>query len=274
MLVVFLALSVLVITLDFRSGSGGFLERGREWSISIVAPMQRGFATVLRPIGNLISSVGELGHLRADNRRLEARNEQLSSENGRADEIVRENQRLRDLLRLQRGWISMRTVAARIYSPDPGNYGYSVYIDKGRADGVRRNLPVIAPEGLVGRTTTVAAHDTVVLLLEDSNSGASARIQDVRDTGTVTGNGLGRSLSMELVGKNAAVSVGDEVATSGLDDIFPESIPVGRVARAEVEGGATSMAIDVDPNVDPQKLDFVLVLLTGRHSARAVGRSK
>jgi rod shape-determining protein MreC len=263
-----------VITLDFRSGPGGILERAREWSITIVAPMQRGFATVLRPIGSFVSSVGDLRSLRADNRRLESHNDQLSAENERADEIGRENQRLRDLLQLQRGWISMRTVAARIYSPDPGNYGYSMYIDKGRADGVRPNLPVIAPEGLVGRTTTVAAHDAVVLLLEDSNSGASARIQDVRDTGTVTGNGLGRPLSMELVGKNAAVSVGDEVATSGLDDIFPESIPVGRVTRAEVEGGATSMAIDVEPNVDPQKLDFVLVLLTGRHGVPTAGRSK
>jgi rod shape-determining protein MreC len=273
LLLVFLALSVIVITVDFRSGSGGILRQAKDWSVAVVAPVQRGFAAVFRPVGNFFSAVGELGDLRSENRELKAENQEMRAENERADEIAAEGERLRELLELQESWTTMKSVAARIYSPDPGNYGNAVFIDKGRSDGLRPNMPVIAPEGLVGRTLRVTSSDAVVLLLADPNAGAGARIDTVRDTGTVRGNGIAKPLSMELVGKNSDVEVGDEVSTSGLDRLFPETIPIGEVTRATVEGGATSKTIDVEPFVDPQKLDFVLILMT-QPDARGIGRNQ
>ena len=269
-MLVFLALSIMVITIDYRAGSGGILRTAKEWSVAVVAPIQRGFTTVVRPVGNFFASIGELGDLRDENQRLKDENEQLSSENTQADEVLEENERLADLLELQEAWPAMDNVPARVYAKDAGNYGEGVYIDKGRADGIRPNMPVLAPEGLVGKTLSVTEHESLVLLIVDTNFGANARVKDGRDTGLVRGRGSADPLTMILIGKNSDVEVGDEVTTSGLDEIYPPAIPVGEVIRADVRGGQVSKTIDVDPYVDTTKLDYVMVLMPDSRRVQSV----
>ncbi|MGH2751642.1 MAG: rod shape-determining protein MreC [Actinomycetota bacterium] len=261
LLLLFLALSIIVITIDYRAGSGGILRTAKEWSVAVVAPVQRGFTTVVRPVGNFFASIGELGDLRDENRRLKDENEQLASENTQADEVLEENERMADLLELQEAWPAMDSVPARVYAKDAGNYGEGVYIDKGRADGIRANLPVLSPEGLVGKTLSVTQNETLVVLLVDPNFGANVRVKDGRDTGVVRGRGSAKPLSMILIGKNSDVEVGDEATTSGLDEIYPPAIPIGEVVRAEVQGGQASKSIDIEPFVDTTKLDYVMVLM-------------
>ncbi len=261
LLLVFLALSIIVITIDYRAGSGGILRTAREWSVAVVAPIQRGFTTVVRPVGNFFASIGELGDLRDENKRLKDENEQLASENTQADEVLDENERMADLLELEEAWPAMDNVHAQVYAKDAGNYGEGVYIDKGREDGVRPNMPVLAPEGLIGKTLSVTTHESLVVLLVDTNFGANARVRGERDTGLVRGRGSADPLTMILIGKNSEVEVGDEVTTSGLDEIYPPAIPIGEVIRAEVQGGQASKTIEVEPFVDMAKLDKVMVLM-------------
>jgi len=261
LLLVFLALSIIVITIDYRAGSGGVLRTAKEWSVAVVAPIQRGFTTVVRPVGNFFASIGELGDLRDENKRLKDENERLAAENTEAEEVLEENERMADLLDLAEAWPAMDKVHAQVYAKDAGNYGEGVYIDKGREDGLRPNMPVLAPEGLIGKTLSVTAHESLVVLLVDTNFGANARVRDARDTGLVRGRGSADPLTMILIGKNSDVEVGDEVTTSGLDKIFPPAIPIGEVIRAEVQGGQASKTIDIEPYVDFAKLDKVMVLM-------------
>jgi rod shape-determining protein MreC len=271
LLLMFLALSIIVITIDYRAGSGGILKTAKEWSVAVVAPIQRGFTTVVRPVGNFFASIGELSDLRDQNKRLEDENERLTAENTQADEVLEENQRLADLLELEEAWPAMDKVHAQVYAKDAGNYGEGVYIDKGREDGIRPNMPVLAPEGLVGKTLRVTAHESLVVLLVDTNFGANARVKDERDTGLVRGRGSADPLTMILIGKNSDVEVGDEVTTSGLDEIFPPAISIGEVVRAEVQGGQASKTIDVEPYVDIAKLDKVMVLIRDGRAIEAAG---
>ena len=261
LLLVFLALSIIVITIDYRAGSGGVLRTAKEWSVAVVAPIQRGFTTVVRPVGNFFASIGELGDLRDENKRLKDENERLAAENTEAEEVLEENERMADLLDLAEAWPAMDKVHAQVYAKDAGNYGEGVYIDKGREDGLRPNMPVLAPEGLIGKTLSVTAHESLVVLLVDTNFGANARVRDARDTGLVRGRGSADPLTMILIGKNSDVEVGDEVTTSGLDKIFPPAIPIGEVIRAEVQGGQASKTIDIEPYADFAKLDKVMVLM-------------
>jgi rod shape-determining protein MreC len=241
LLLVFLALSIIVITIDYRAGSGGILRTAREWSVAVVAPIQRGFTTVVRPVGNFFASIGELGDLRDENRRLKDANEQLAAENTQADETLEENQRMAELLDLQEAWPAMDKVHAQVYAKDA--------------------MPVLAPEGLIGKTLSVTANESLVILIVDTNFGANARVKGERDTGLVRGRGSADPLTMILIGKNSEVEVGDEVTTSGLDEIYPPAIPIGEVIRADVRGGQASKTIDVEPFVDIAKLDKVMVLM-------------
>ncbi|HEX2296715.1 MAG TPA: hypothetical protein VHN37_15585, partial [Actinomycetota bacterium] len=101
LLLVFLALAVVVITLGYRQGPGGPLERAKDFSVTLVAPIQRGFTTVFRPVGNFFSSIGELGSLRSENEDLEEALEQAQAQIREAEALIVENQRLTDLLELE-----------------------------------------------------------------------------------------------------------------------------------------------------------------------------
>jgi rod shape-determining protein MreC len=262
LLLVFLALAVLVITLDYRQGPGGPLERAKDFSVTLVAPIQRGFNTVFRPVGNFFSSLGELGSLRSKNAELEETVDQLEAENRQAEELIIENARLAELLELESSWVTGDRVNARVIAMAPNNYQWAAIIDKGRDDGVRPDMAVIAPEGLVGKVISASSHQATVLYLVDPAGAAGARISGGRDAGSVQGNGVGQPLTFERIGVNADADVGDKVVTSGYDGgIFPAGIPIGYISEVGGDARQATKEIEVDPSVEFTTLDFVQVLV-------------
>lgn len=262
LLLVFLALAILVITLDYRQGPGGPLERAKDFSVTIVAPIQRGFTTVFRPVGNFFSSIGELGSLRSKNAELEETVAQLEAENRQAEELINENERLAALLDLESSWVVGERVNARVMATGPTNYKWAAIIDKGRNDGIKPDMAVIAPEGLVGKVISASSHQATILYLIDPRGAARARVSGGRDAGIVKGNGAGEPLTFEYVGVNADAEVGDKVITSGYDEgIFPAGIPIGFIVEVGGDARQATKEIDVEPYVDYTTLDFVQVLV-------------
>lgn len=261
-LLVFLALSILIITLDFRGGSGGPLERAKDVTAAIVAPIQRGLNAVTRPIGNFFSSIGDLANLREENERLEAELDSLQTDVSEARNLTAENDELRRMLDLEESWASMDRVAAQVIADAPGNFQWSVVIDKGSNDGIRKDMAVITPEGLVGKILTVDAHQSTVLLIVDPNLGVGSTTEERRLTGITFGRGEGVDLSLQYVSKEENVGVGDRVMTSNYNGrVFPPGIPIGYVSHVGGDQRASDFEIDVNPYVDFGKLNFVYVLL-------------
>ena len=269
LLIAFLILSIVVITLDFRRNPGGPIERAKDITAAIVAPVQRGFSRVARPVGDFFSALGDLSDLRSQNERLEAELDALEQQVERSEGLVDENEELRRTLDLKATWLSMDTIAAEVISNTPSNYKWGIVIDKGRAEGVQTNMAVIAPEGLVGRVVRADTHTATVLLLIDPESGAAARVHERGVIGAITGNGSDRPLSLEFTGKDPHIVEGDLVVTSGYDGgIFPASIPIGTIEDIDIEGAALSPDVEVEPVVDFRDLRFVQVLLdTGKELA-------
>ncbi len=262
LLLAFLALSLVVITLDFRSGSGGPLETAKDISTTIVAPIQRGVTTVVRPVGDFFSSLGDLSSLRSENESLRDSVTDLSTQIDEAEAIQAENERLRALLELDESWTTMDRVAATVIADIPNNYRWAVRIDRGSNDGIETDMAVVAPEGLVGKIISVEPDTSIVLLLIDPDAAAKSRVKDKGFVGTVRGNGAEETLSMIGIHPEANVREGDEVVTSGFDlGLFPPSIPIGEVVKAEGEGADVEQDIEIDPWVDFNALDFVQVLL-------------
>jgi rod shape-determining protein MreC len=262
LLLAFVALSIVVVTLDFRQNEGGPLKRARDLAITVVAPVQRGFTTVTRPIGDFFSSVADLAGLRSENERLKQQVETLESEVRDMPVIARENERLREHFDLEKSWRTMDTTVAEVISSDPSNYRWSVVIGKGKADGIRQDQAVITEDGLVGKVSDTRRNNATVLLLVDPGAAASSEVNAGRDTGLVKGNGGGEYLSLQYIAKDTEVSVGDEVTTSGLDEgIFPPGIPVGTVAEVDSSDAALDQDIRIEPSVDFRSLRFVTVLL-------------
>lgn len=268
MLLVFLALSILVITLDFRQGSGGPLDRAKDVAAAVVRPIQRGFTAVFRPVGNFFSAIGELSELRGENERLEEAVEELESRIERAEAIEDENVRLRELLELDEPWFEAEKVTAQMIGRVPVNWEWAFTIDKGSDDGIEPDMPVVNADGLVGIVERAEADTAIVLMLIDPQGAASARVEDTFDTGLVEGNGTDEELTMSLVGTNTKVSVGSKVVTAAsLGGIFPPGIPIGTISHVGGDERQVEQQLEVEPNVDFTSLDYVHVLL--EHPPRA-----
>lgn len=261
LLLAFLALSIVVITLDFRQDAGGPLDRAKDISSAIVTPIQRGLTAVFEPVGNFFSSLTELSALRADNAELRNELEAMEQRVRDADAILSENERLVGLQGLDESYPTMERVSARVIGRPPANYKWAITIDKGRDDGIRPDMAVIDPDGLVGKVIRVDADAATVLLLIDRQAGAKARLDGQPLAGAIRGNGASEALSLVDIDTGATVSIGDEVVTSGYDEgIFPPNIPIGTVSNVESQEAALEQEIEVDPYVDFNTLDFVQVI--------------
>lgn len=261
-MLVFLALSIVLITLDFRQGEGGPLETARDIAAGIVAPIQRGFTTVFRPVGDFFASLGDIGDLREDNAEMEEELQGLRQKEAQYDAAIAEVEDLRREADLREHWGTMDSIQAEVSGRVPDNYKWAVTIDKGSQDGIEKDMAVISADGLVGRIVEVDAHESIVLELIDPDAAAAARITQSRDTGTVQGHGPTRPLSLDFIPGEARVNVNDLVVTSGFDDgIFPPGIPIGNVLSITGESSDPEQDITVEPAVDFNALQFVTVLL-------------
>ena len=247
-------------------GGGGvsLLQRGL---LAALSPLQRG-------VGAIVSGAGEawrgwLFHRETylENRRLEERVQQLQAELQAYAARAQEAARLRELLELRRA-VPMESMAAEVVGRDGVPWFRSLTIDKGEADGVALDAPVVSPTGVVGRVFAVGPHAARVQVLLDRDSGAGVLIERSRVPGVVSGQVSGQAsgtddLVLHYVPERSDVVVGDVVVTSGLDRIYPKGLVVGRV-RYVGKGSGLFRDIRVEPSARFDRLEEVLVVRQAR----------
>jgi len=205
------------------------------------------------------SGYAGLRHVKSENdaltRQLEVAQVALQQQRALAD-------RTRNLERLLglRDRSNLNTVAADIIAGGATPDFRTLTIDKGTRNGVRADMSVIAPAGVVGRVVMPGTRAAKVQLLIDRNAAAGALVERSRAQGVVTGGGDDR-LRLDYVSEVADVMVGDLVVTSGIDGIYPKGYVIGQVESVEKSGGAYKK-ITVKPAVDFTSLEEVLVVLT------------
>lgn len=170
-----------------------------------------------------------------------------------------ENQRLRKLL----GSSFIRDekkVVTEVMAADTSPYTHQVVIDKGRVDGVYEGQPVINEKGIVGQVTFVAAHNSRVLLLIDSNS--AIPVQNLRNDIRViaSGNGQTDKIQLEHIPSSTDIEVGDSLVSSGLGGVYPEGYPVGKVAKVDKDTRREFAVVEADPVVDFDRLRYLLLV--------------
>jgi len=154
----------------------------------------------------------------------------------------------------------LTTVAAEIIAGGATPDFRTITIDKGSRDGVRRDMAVIAPDGVVGRVVVPSGRAAKVQLLIDRNAAAGVIVERSRAQGLVIGGGDDR-LQMEYVSEAADIVVGDVVMTSGIDGIHPKGFLIGHVETVEKNGPAYKRIV-VKPAVDFRALEEVLVVIS------------
>jgi rod shape-determining protein MreC len=165
---------------------------------------------------------------------------------------------LRQLLDLK-DRAELQTSAAEIIASGPSPEIRTMTIDKGSSDGLKPDMAVISPAGVVGRVILPSSRAAKVQMLIDRNAAAGALIERTRAQGIVMGQG--DTLRMEYVPGTADVQEGDLIVTSGIDGIYPKGFAIGTVETVD-RGPGTYHEITVRPAVDFSRLEEVLVVLT------------
>lgn len=227
------------------------------WAVTLFDPFERSLHTVLGVTTRTWRNYRDLRRAQQDNQALQT---ELVSARARIQEMteqVAEAQRLRTLLEFKNR-LPIPSVAAEVIASSPGENSNAIYIDKGKDSGLTADLAVMTPEGIVGKIIAVFPHTAQVLLITDPLSGVGCILQKSRIQGAL--KGAGRDLSeLNYIMNDQQVATGELVLTSGLDQIYPKGLLVGRVA--ETSAGNIYKKIVVRPSARLDQLESVLVLL-------------
>jgi len=255
LLVVLLFSQLLVMSSSVRDAAGSSLLNRITMQVS--GPVVGLSHTVGGGASGMLGGFRELRTARDENRRLRAEIADLRFELERHREDAIENERLR-LLLLMKEHIAPQSVAARVVTASFSDQEHVIVVDRGSADGVAADQPVIAWGGAVGRVVFVDRGYAKIRLITDPNSGVAGIVQRSRQEGMVLGRGKGL-LEMSYVPSFADVELGDRIVTSGIDGVFPKGIGIGEVEASEPSGIAR--AILVEPEVQFPRLEEVLILV-------------
>jgi rod shape-determining protein MreC len=221
--------------------------------------VQRAIASSTSGLRHVWSGYINLRNATVENRQLKGQLDAAQVEIQTQRALADRTRNLERLLEL-RDHSNLQTTAAEIIAAGATPDFRTLTIDKGTTGGVRGDMAVIAPGGVVGRVVVATLRTAKVQLLIDRNAAAGAIVERSRAQGVTIGGGDDR-LRMEYVSEVADVVVGDVVITSGIDGIFPKGFVIGRVEAIEKSGTAYKK-ITVKPAVDASGLEEVLIVLT------------
>lgn len=238
-----------------------------------VGPLDRAILLLSSPVQKVATRAAEgvrsfwtdyvfLVHLRGENERLRRENARLRAEAERAKTTAERAARYERLLGL-RGETPSETLAARIIARETSPYFRVVRaaLDRGGKD-VLAGMPVIAPEGVVGRVERVYGGYSDVLLAVDSKSAIDVKVLPSGARGIARGLGTdGYGCRLEYVLREDSVRPGDRVVTSGEAGSFPRDLDVGKITRVSRPAVGLYQEVEIRPSVDFARLDEVLVVL-------------
>src|SRR5271167_1366817 len=229
----------------------------RLWAISAVTPIEGAVVHMQKWVYGGWSNYVYLRGVRRENRELRAQVERMKIEDARLSEDARMARRVQTLLAFKEQYVE-NTVAAQVIGTSGTEQSRVLYIDKGARDGIKTDMAVITPTGIVGKIVQVFPTSAQVLPINDQFSGVGAVLKDTRLQGILKGSQNGTT-TLQYIMSDEKVEPGEEILTSGGDRIFPKGLPVGRVASVE-PGKDLFLNIRVVPSARLDQIEEVLVV--------------
>jgi rod shape-determining protein MreC len=226
-------------------------------SVGTVAPFERLLVYSGQAAHRMWVDYLDLRNVRHENERLQAEASQLRLERSRDLEDARQARRIQALLGFKEQWID-KTVAAQVIGTSGTESSRLLLIDKGAGSGIRTDMPVITPDGVVGKVLSVYGDTSQVLLISDPSSGVGAILTNSRLQGIVKGTATGE-VQLNYIMADEQVQPGDALVTSGGDRVFPKGLPLGTVSKVS-PGRDVFLNIKLKTAVDLSRLEEVLVI--------------
>jgi rod shape-determining protein MreC len=212
---------------DSSRPDGKHVRLVRMWANGLVSPFERISSLGGRGLRGGLSNYVNLRHVRQQNLDLQQQLAQLRLERAAISEDAVQAQRLRKLLDFKQHYIS-GTVAAQVIGTSGSDQSRLLILDKGTNDGLKPGMPVITPDGVVGKLRAVFSSTSQLLLLSDPTSGAGVLLQSTRTRAILRGSPQGNIIINNLT-PDERIKPGEKVLTSGGDQVFPRGLAVGTI---------------------------------------------
>src|SRR5271154_1401176 len=224
----------------------------------VITPPERLVHDIGLSLRGVWSNYINLRHLREQNQNLQAQVDRLRLEQASLAEDARAGERLREMLDFRGRYIDT-TAPAQVIGTSGTDQSKVIYIDRGSKDGLKPQMPVITPDGVIGKVKDVFPHTAQVVLISAQTSGTGVVLETTRIRGVMKGNASGQP-QMINISPDERIQPGEPVMTSGGDQVYPPGMPVGVVDRVVADPETSYVNVVVKPNADLAKLEEVLVV--------------
>ena len=254
-LFVFLLLALGIVGLAL----GGYLTPLSRIIMNPVVSAQTWLAKRYHAVQSLITQPEDVTTLRQKNSQLEADNSRLQVQIVELQQQVTEAQLLSTLVDYERRHVDNKYVAATVIARDVSPFMHYVIIDKGSDAGLRKGMPVVTDQGLVGNIAAVTAGAARIQLINDPGSTINVILQK-SDVEAVLNGQITGEIVLNMISQNATVQAGDLVMTSGLGGNYPANIVIGQVVTIRNEASSLFQSASIQPAVDFSQVEIVLVI--------------
>lgn len=228
-----------------------------------LAPIQGGVSGLLGQVEDVTTVVRRMAELSRQNDQYREEIDRLQSEIARLRELEVENRDLRNLLGLKQRAGTGELVPVRVIARDPSPFVQAITVDRGSDDGVKEGMTIITWRGVVGRVSRVGPNSSKVLLITDTSSSISGRVQssDARVTGIIRGRPEG-GLVMQRIPQEESLQMGETVVTSDFGGLLPEGLVVGQIVQVRRKDVDVMQEAIIEPSADMKRLERLYVLLS------------
>lgn len=185
------------------------------------------------------------------------------------NEILKaENAELSDLLSLRPSLTGKDIISSSVISRSPDSWVDNITIDVGSNNGIEKNMSVMTSSGLIGHISEVSPTSSKVQLLTTESEqvrpvAVSIQLDDEIVHGIISSfDRKNNEIVLTQIPREAKVSAGDMVTTSGLGGVSPEGLVVGQVKESQKDNHGLSLKVTVNPAADFNDIRHVIVVMT------------
>ncbi|HVN16121.1 MAG TPA: rod shape-determining protein MreC [Anaerolineales bacterium] len=242
---------------------GGYFSSASSGFTGGLVSVQTWIATRGQALQDFLTAPRDIVTLRTRNAELESEVSQLQAQVIELQQRVNETEILAALVDFSRSNPQNTYKAASVIGRDPSPFLHYIIINRGSNDGIRRGMPVVTNQGLVGRVDATIADASRVQLLSDPASAVNVHLQNA-DTDAVLLGSVTGDISLDMISQDAHIDPGDLILTSGLGGGYPADLIVGQVVTTRKVDYELFQQATVQSAVDFSRLEIVLVITNFR----------
>lgn len=239
---------------------GGYFSSASDWFGQSLVDVQTWVSERYLTIRDVVSAPGDVVSLQNRNAQLESEVSGLQTQVIQLQQQLTDTQVLAALVDFSQSNPESIYKAASVIGRDPSPFLHYIIINVGSNDGIRRGMPVVTNQGLIGRVDAIIADAARVQLVTDPSSAVNVRLQNANTDALLVGSVTG-DLSLEMISQDIAVQEGDVVLTSGLGGDYPPDLLVGQLLNLRKRDYELFQDATLQSTVDFSRLEIVLVIM-------------